>query len=168
MKNYIQNIIWNFAEWCLNTPLLEMASERNQLILKIQSKTRTINEHLFKCYIMPNSKDLNHWISEIDSRFDEILDLKWNKIKRFRKDEYFKMLYDSFFLKDDLSIDYKNLTRIISKIEDKYINEEKSDYTIDNFILKTGKILKDISKLLSNGEYDKDELINIIKTNYYV
>lgn len=33
-----------FAEWCLNTPLLEMASDRNNKISKIQSKSDTIKD----------------------------------------------------------------------------------------------------------------------------
>ena len=43
--------IWRFADWCLNIPLLEMASERNEKMSKIESKNRTINEHLFKWFL---------------------------------------------------------------------------------------------------------------------
>lgn len=85
----LDKLIWGFAEWCLNLPLLEMASERNEKLSKIESKNQTINEHLFKWYLMPNSRDRNHWLAEIDDRFFEIMNLKWGKNKRFRKDEYF-------------------------------------------------------------------------------
>ena len=76
--------IWKFAEWCLNTPLLEMASDRNNKMSRIQSKSETINQNLFKWYLIPNSIDCNHWLNEIDDRFFEIQNLKWGK-KRLLK-----------------------------------------------------------------------------------
>ena len=163
MNRKLEKIIWDFAEWCLNTPLLERASERNDIKYKIHSKTKTINEHLFKYYLMPESIDRLHWLSEIDDRLFEILDLKWNKVKRFKKDEYFDMLYTYFYLKDDYNIDYKNIIRIFSNIEEKYKTEYQKDYTLDDFIEKVGNIIKNISQLLENNDYDKISLIEEIK-----
>ena len=62
-------ILLEFAEWCLRIPLLEMASDRNNKISRIQSKSDTINEHLMKWYLMPDSSDRSHWLSEINARF---------------------------------------------------------------------------------------------------
>ena len=116
----LDKLVWSFAEWCLNTPLLEMASERNEKLSRIENKNNTINEHIFKYYLMTNSIDRNHWLNEIDDRFFEIQNLKWGKNKRFRQDEYFNLFFTRFYIKDDLSIDYKKIERIFSKIEEKY------------------------------------------------
>jgi hypothetical protein len=159
----IEKIIWNFAEWCLNIPLLEKASERNSKLEKIESKSETINLHFFKYYIMPNSIDRNHWLSEINDRFYEIQKLVWGKGKRFRKEEYFEILYNRFYTKD-ISIDYRNLERIFSKIEKRYKGELIIEYTINDFIERISFILKNISELLEDGDYDEDELIRLIKT----
>jgi len=159
----LDKLIWSFAEWCLNTPLLEMASERTEKLLRIENKNNTINEHIFKYYLMPNSRDRNHWLSEIDDRFFEIQNLKWGKNKRFRTDEYFNLLFTRFYIKDDLSIDYKKIERIFSKIEEKYKSEYQIDYNINDFVEIVGNILKETSNLISKNEYDKSELIELLK-----
>jgi hypothetical protein len=154
--------IWRFAEWCLNIPLLEMASERNQKMVKIESKNKTINEHLFKWFLMSNSIDRDHWLSEIDDRFFKIENLKWGKNKRFKSDEYFNLLYNRFFLNDIFSINYKSIDKIFSKIEDKYSTEFQREWNIDEFLERVGSLLKDVSNLLESGDYDKDELCQLM------
>jgi hypothetical protein len=158
MNRKIEKIIWDFAEWCLNIPLLEMASERNSKLEKIESKSETINTHLFKCYLMPNSIDRNHWQSEINDRLFEIQKLVWGKGRRFRKEEYFEILYNRFYTKD-LSIDYKSLERIFSKVEEKYKDEFQIDCSINEFAEMVAPLLKTISELLEDGDYDEYELI---------
>ena len=159
----LDKLVWSFAEWCLNTPLLEMASERNEKLSRIENKNNTINEHIFKYYLMTNSIDRNHWLNEIDDRFFEIQNLKWGKNKRFRQDEYFNLFFTRFYIKDDLSIDYKKIERIFSKIEEKYKSEYQIDYSISDFVEIVGNILKEISLLIEKNEYDKSELIELMK-----
>lgn len=159
----LDKLVWSFAEWCLNTPLLKIASERNEKLSRIENKNNTINEHIFKYYLMTNSIDRNHWLDEIDDRFFEIQNLKWWKNKRFRQDEYFNLLFTRFYIKDDLSIDYKKIERIFSKIEEKYKSEYQIDYSINDFVEIVGNILKEISLLIEKNEYDKSELIELMK-----
>lgn len=150
--------IWRFAEWCLNTPLLEMASERNEKMSKIESKNRTINEHLFKWFLMPNSRDRDHWMREIDDRFFEISNFKWGKNKKFKSDEYFNLIYNRFYLKDMISLDIRRINRSFNEIETRYSSEYQIDWDIDNFIERIGPLLKEICYLLESSEYDFDEL----------
>ena len=159
----LDKLVWSFAEWCLNTPLLEVASERNEKLSRIENKNNTINEHIFKYYLMTNSIDRNHWLNEIDDRFFEIQNLKWGNNERFRQDEYFNLLFTRFYIKDDLSIDYKKIERIFSKIEEKYKSEYQIDYSINDFVEIVGNILKEISLLIEKNEYDKSELIELMK-----
>jgi hypothetical protein len=160
---FVEKFIWRFAEWCLNTRLLEMASDRNDKMSKIESKCKTINEHLFKYFLMPNSIDRIHWLNELDTRFNEILDIKWNKTKRFHSYEYFSMLYDYFFLKDKNFINYKYISKIFNKIENHYENEYRKKYDIDDFVERVGPFLKEISNLLESDDYDKDILFEKVK-----
>jgi hypothetical protein len=156
--------IWKFAEWCLNIPLLEMASDRNNKMSRIQSKSETINEHLFKWYLMPNSIDCNHWLNEINDKFFEIQNLKWGKKKTFKSDEYFNFIYHHFYTKSDyISIDYRRLNREFSKIENKYEDEYQIDYNINSFVEGVGNLLKEVSVLLEVDEYDYDHLNSLIK-----
>jgi hypothetical protein len=162
MNRKIEKIIWDFAEWCLNIPLLEMASERNSKMEKIESKSEAININLFKYYLMPNLIDRIHWLSELNDRFFEIQNLVWGKGRRFRKNEYFELLYSRFYTKD-FSIDYKNLERVFSKIEEKYKGEFKKEYSINEFAEKASPLLKKLSELLEDGLYDKGELVSLMK-----
>lgn len=156
--------IWGFAEWCLSTPLLEMASERNDKISKIKSKSETINEHLFKFFLMPNSRDRDYWIREIDDRLFEIRNLKWGKGKRFKSNEYFDFIYNDFYTKDMISLDMKRLNRFFSRIEKQYSDEFQIDWNLNNFIEKVGSLLKEISNLLESGDYDFDELEELMNS----
>jgi hypothetical protein len=163
MRRKIEKIVWNFAEWCLNIPLLEMASERNYKLSKIESKNNTINEHIFKYYLMPNSRDRNHWLCEIDDRLNEVQDLVWSKNRRFRSDEYFDIFYNRFYTKDYSNINYKKIERIFSKIELEYKTEYQKDYDINDFIEKVAILLNELSNLLESGDYDKNELLEKVK-----
>ena len=154
--------IWGFAEWFLRTPLLEMTSERNEVIRRIKSKSETINEHLFKWFLMPSSRDRDHWLGEIDDRFYEIENLKWGKKRAFKSGEYFDFIYKEFYTKDLISLDLKRIDRIFSKIELRYKSEFQIQWEINNFVERVGLILKEISYLLENGEYDKSELEKLV------
>lgn len=143
-------------------PLLEMASERNSKMEKIERKSETISIHLFKCYLMPESIDRGHWLSELNDRLFEIQNLVWGKGRRFRKDEYFELLYGRFYTKD-FSIDHKNLERVFSKVEEKYKGEFQREYTINGFAEKAAHLFGALSELLEVGNYDMDELTALIK-----
>lgn len=162
MNRKIEKIIWDFAEWCLNIPLLEMASERNSKMEKIESKSETISIHLFKYYLMPESIHRSHWLSELNDRFFEIQNLVWGKGRRFVKEEYFEILYNRFYTKD-FSIDYKNLERVFSKVEEKYKGEFQKEYTINEFAESAAGLFEELSELLEVGNYDKDALTTLIK-----
>ena len=163
VKKIFDKYIWKFAEWCLNTPLLEMASDRNNKMSKIQSKSETINEHLFKWYLMPDSRDCNHWMKEIDDRFFEIQNLKWGQKKTFKSKEYFNFIYHYFYTKNDyISIDHRRINRTFLKIEDKYSSEYQIEYDINAFIEGVGQILNEVSFLLENDDYDYFHLDNLM------
>lgn len=163
MNRRLEKIILNFTEWCLNTPLFEMVLSRNSAWEKIENKSETINEHLFKVYLMPNSRDREHWLNEINDRFFEIQNrCLWKSNRRFYENEYFQMLYSGFYLKDS-NINYRYLDHILSKIEQKYSNEYQIEWSISDFIERSGIFIKKMSKCLEEGDYCKDELLENIK-----
>ena len=158
----LDKYIWIFAEWCLNLPLLQMASDRNDKISKIRSKSEIINEHLFKWYLMPRSRDCDHWLREIDDRFYEIENLTWGKKRRFYEEEYFNFIYHDFYTKDFISVYYRKLNRVFSKIEDKYSTEYHREFEMDDFVENVGIIIKEISSLLAADNYDFDKLKEMV------
>jgi len=162
-----KNFIWTFADWCLRIPLLEMASERNEKMLKIENKNKTISEHIFKWFLMPKSMDCDHWLDEIDDLFLEITSYKWGrKHKRFTSDEYFDLLYSRFYLKDLYSLDYIRISKIFGKIEERYNSEYQREWNIDDFIESIGIVLKEVSELLEDGSYSKDKLSIILNKSF--
>lgn len=154
MKRY-EKILFRFAEWCLNTPLLEMASDRNDKISKIQSKMDTINEHLIKYYLMPKSIDRNHWLSEINARFNEILRLKWGKKRRFEKDDYYDWIFINYYYNDIGSIRMSAIEDTIQDIIKNYSNTKEYfiKYDINDMVIKMGELLKEICDHLELGTY---------------
>ena len=160
----LDKYIWIFAEWCLNLPLLQMASDRNDKISKIRSKSEIINEHLFKWYLMPKSRECNHWLREIDERFYEIENLTWSKKKRFSAEEYFNFIYHDFYTKDFISVNYRKLNRVFSKIkiEFKYSTEYHREFEMDNFVENVGMVIKEISRLLAEDSYDFEALEKLV------
>lgn len=159
-----EKILFRFAEWCLNTPLLEMASDRNDKKSKVQSKMETINEHLIKYYLMPKSIDRNHWLSEINSRFNEILRLTWGKRRRFEKDDYYDWLFINYYYNEIGSIRLSSIEDLISNIIMRYSKTKEYfiDYDINEIVINIGRLMNEICESLENGTYTssllKDEI----------
>jgi hypothetical protein len=160
-----EKILFKFAEWCLNTPLLEMASDRNDKISKIQSKTNTINEHLIKYYLMPNSIDRDHWFDEINYRFNEILRLTWGKRKRFEKEDYYDWLFINYYYNDIESIRMSTIEDTIQILIKRYSTSKEYfiDYDINDMVIKIGELLKEVCDYLELGTYTSSVLRNEIE-----
>ena len=163
MKRF-EKILFRFAEWCLNTPLLEMASDRNDKKSKVQSKMDTINEYLIKYYLMPNSIDRDHWLSEINSRFNEILRLTWGKRRRFEKEDYYNWLFIDYYYNDIGSIRMSSVEDIIRYIINRYSKTKEYfiEYDINEIVIKIGKLMSEICESLEDGTYTSSLLKNEI------
>ena len=150
-----EKILFRFAEWCLNTPLLEMASDRNDKKSKVQSKMDTINEHLIKYYLMPKSIDRDHWLSEINSRFNEILRLTWGKRRRFEKEDYYNWIFVDYYYNDIGSIRMSSVEDIIRYIINRYSKTKEYfiEYDINEIVIKIGKLMNEICESLEDGTY---------------
>lgn len=163
-----EKIMLMFAEWCLNTPLLEMASDRNDKISKIQSKSDTINDHLLKIYLIPNSIDRNHWISEVNSRFNEITRLTWGgKKKGFDASDYYDWIFRNYYYSDIESIRMSAIEDTISGLKKRYSSEYFIEYTINDMVPKIGELMKEICKHLQLGTYTSSVLKDEIFLNFF-
>ena len=111
---------------------------------------------------MPRSRDCDHWLREIDDRFYEIENLTWGKKRRFYEEEYFNFIYHDFYTKDFISVNYRKLNRVFSKIEDKYSTEYHREFEMDDFVENVGIIIKEISSLLAADNYDFDKLKEMV------
>ncbi len=160
-----EKLLFKFAEWCLNIPLLEMASDRNDKISKIQSKMNTINEHLIKYYLIPKSIDRNHWFTEINARFNEILRLNWGKKRRFDKEDYYDWLFINYYYNDIGSIRMSAIEDTIQDIIKRYSTTKEYfiEYDINEMVIKIGELLKEICEYLELGTYTSSIFKNEIK-----
>ena len=164
MNRRLENIIFSFAEFCLRIPLLELASERNSQLDKIRSKSYIINEHLMKYYLMPLSRDKNHWLKEINTWLMDIqYKYTYGKDKLFRKEEYFYNLYSRFYLKEEKHIKYKYIETLFEKIKEKYSKETFIEYNINDYIDRVGIIFEKLSKDFQEDNYDLESLKEYIK-----
>lgn len=160
-KLFDKKIVLGFADWLLETSLLEMASDKNSNKLYIQSLKHTLNEHLFKYYLMPNCIDRNHWLKEITSYLRQIDDCYWNKNKHFDFEDYYKWLFLDFFNDD------KKFRTKLNNVIKHYHEESMIQYNFDEFKNMCDSFYKIVCTDIANTEYDTDlsELITIFDIN---
>ncbi len=151
--------VLSFAEYTMNTRLFEMASERNSCLVTIKSYKRTINEHLFKYFLMPHRQqvqhiDRNHWKTELHNFFSIIDDLTWNKNKKFKPNEYYEILFDYYFEYDN----EKKARMIFKDIEEQYADNHQISYSYEAYKERCSKFMVIISSEISNNNYSKKVL----------
>ena len=142
-----KNLKWTFAEWCLELPLLEQASERNDKMSKIKSLMWQLNLHLLKIYLMPNSRDLSHWEDEVDNWLIEIQRLKWGG-KLFKQEDYYNWLCQDYI--PEIETDIK-------RIKKKYADEYFITHNIEEFENMITCFYEKITYKLSMNQYKEIE-----------
>lgn len=157
----MNKLILNFADWLLRTPLLELASERNESISKIKSYSDTLNRHLFKLYVFQKSCYRQHWEDEIYNYIYSISDINWGKKhNKFEEYQYFDWLFYDYFNKGK---DRKSIKRLYKNILEKYQTEEIINWSELEFYNLCENFYKLICPILEKGNIDKD-FDKIIKT----
>ena len=161
----MNKFILNFAELCLRIPLLEMASERNEKMLKIQSYSDVLNKHLFKLYVFQKSRSREHWIDEIETFISNINNLDCGKKhKKFTLDEYIEIIFLNYFynLKNGefKKINYKS---ILNKYSDEYV----ISWSEEEFRNLCERFYNYIFDLVSKDKYDYELLEEYLKNNFY-
>lgn len=114
MNKMLIKLALRFANLLLETPLLEMASERKYQISKIQSMSNNLNMYLFKYYNEPNHIDRHKWFSEIELILCYISEYNWNYDRQYKFEEYYKWLFtdikiDDVIFKNSCDIFYKKV-----------------------------------------------------------
>lgn len=147
-----------FADWLLNRPIVELASERNEKMIKIQEISKPLNEHLFKIYLMPDSSYEKHWKDEVDNFLNIVNDKHWGK-KKYEERDYFEWLFVNYFFEssNDYYIglkEYKgNLNRLLNNISEKYPDEKKIKWNLEEFINMCERFYTFICKELEKLKY---------------
>jgi hypothetical protein len=157
------NYLNKFADWVLNTPLLELSQQRSIAIDKIQDLSETLNEHLFKLYVMQKSSNRDHWIDEIHNFLYKINNITWGKKRnKFEEEDYMDWMFKYFFYDNKNQIKL-NLNRNLKKLLDKYPNEEKINWNINEFKNISYDFHIHFSTELENGTYDAEDLEKYIE-----
>jgi hypothetical protein len=155
-----------FADWLLNTPLLELAQERDRKIDKIENLSNPLNEHLFKLYVMQKSSHREHWTDEINNFLFTINNTGWGKKKhKFESSDYKEWLYSEYFynLKGDLN---KNLNKILSNMLKKYESEEKIKWSLKEFMNMCESFYDYFCPKLEATEYEYEDLEKYIEERF--
>lgn len=166
------SLIDKFGDWCLKQPLLELASERMEHILKIKELSNPLNEHLFNIYSMSESTYLSHWIDEIDNFLFQIYNKKCGK-KKFDPNDYYKWLFIDYFYGSEENYLKNNQPNFISKInkrldkmiENQYCNELVINHNFNEFVQICERFYKLITLYL-NHAYENLE-IELIINEYF-
>jgi hypothetical protein len=152
-----------FIDWISNTPLFELAQQRSIAIDKIEDLSETLNEHLFKLYIMQKSTYRDHWVDEIHNYLFKINNITWGKKRnKFEESDYFDWLFKYFFYDNKNQIKI-NLNRNLKKLLDNYPNEEKIKWTLNEFKNISNDFHSYFSKKLESGTYDAEDLEKYIE-----
>jgi len=161
----LNNIKIKFANWILNRPLLELAQQRSMVISKIGDMSDPINRHLFKLYVFQKSFNREHWVDEIYTFLDKVLDCDWSKKHlTFKESEYYDWLfYDYFHNFRNKPPTIINIDQKYRNIFSKYKNEEIiKGYSIKEFYNLCDSFYNIICPKLEKGEIDLNEYYNII------
>lgn len=125
-------IVERFGDWVLSWPVVELASERQEKMIRIQGLSSPLNDHLFKLYVMPGSRCREHWVGEVDEFLSTIDNTTWGNRKRYRADDYSHWLTDSYFRRGDPYAE-KVIRRRFEKILSKYEGEPRIRWSVPEF-----------------------------------
>jgi len=168
MFKFFEKSMLNFTDWVLNTPIFELALQRNVAIDKIESLSIPVNEHLFKLYVMQKSTYREHWMDEIDNFMIQINDISWGKKRnKFKFNEYYEWMFTYYFY-DRNNIFKNNLKRYLKKILDKYPNEDKIDWNIIEFKNIVESFYIYFSFKLENGSYYYEDLYEYLEEKFVI
>ncbi len=146
--------VLSLQEWVLN----EKSRNRRDVLNIIENMRYTLNEHLFKYYLMPYSIDRNHWFDEIKSAFlGKIARYKWHN-KLFIAENYYEILFIEYFKSET---NYENkFEEILTDYNSEYI----ISYNIEDFKKRCDLFYRKVCSDLANGQYNKDiDISEIIK-----
>jgi hypothetical protein len=155
-----------FADWLMNTPLLELAQARDRAIDKIENLSKPLNEHLFKLYVMQKSSYREHWTDEIDNFLNQANDVEWGKKRHsFEFEDYKKWMFQIYFFdnRNELKI---NLKRTLSNLLKTYESEEKINWSLEEFIKLCESFYDYFSSKLEKHKYNFDELEKYLEERF--
>ena len=155
-----------FADWLMNTPLLELAQARDRAIDKIENLSNPLNEHLFKLYVMQKSSYRNHWTDEIDNFLNQVNKVEWGKKRHsFESEDYKKWMFYRYFYDNENKL-WKNLKRILSNLLKKYESEEKINWSLDEFVNLCESFYDYFSTKLEKKEYNSEDLEKYLEERF--
>ena len=158
MYKFFEEPLMKFADWALNTPLLELAQQRNVATDKIESLSKPLNDHLFKLYVMQKSTYRNHWTEEIHNFLDQMNDISWGKKRnKFRSYDYFKWIFEYYFYDNNNKLKL-NLNKNLKNILEKYQDEFKINWSVNEFKNMSESFCKYFSQKIENGSYLYEDL----------
>lgn len=127
--------------------LWEMAFEQAHAQEKIEELVPETAEHILKCRLMPDSRDVPHWFNEIKKWTDKMDGYADTKTKRGR------ISYSILLKECGKKISAPKLSKVVKGLEWEYntkFNAENSESAI-NF---TTELMKEIFYDLSQDNYD--------------
>ena len=168
MFKFFEKTMLNFTDWALNTPIFELALQRNVAMDRIESLSKPINEHLFKLYVMQKSTYREHWIDEIDNFMTQTNDISWGKKRnKFEHDNYFEWMFVYYFYDRNFKLKL-NLNRYLKKILEKYPEEDKINWNFNEFRNMVESFYIYFSSKFENGDYEYEDLEKYLEEKFVI
>jgi hypothetical protein len=147
MKTFKQ-LSEELADWALNTPLLEMAVQRKELIGRVVNLQDQIALHAVKLVLYPNDTSRRGWLNEVRAWLGAIQRLQYARNKRLPAEQYFKILWAEPFENTDF---LENCVKYPKEVLDMYRVKLTNSELIE-IDLKIRNIYLDISNHLASSK----------------
>jgi hypothetical protein len=139
--------------------ILEFAEKRNKVLVKISDQAAPIAENLIKIAIFKNDQ----WKSELIDKIDICQTRKLTGKRTYpTKDEYFKLLYDEYYLPEEpwnKSIVYRLMVKWLNHYKDSrdlyspFWKNKITKLDVKDLQISIKHFILQISEILSKGDF---------------
>lgn len=135
--------------------LYEMAFRQLFALEKIEEQTPGALVHILKCFLMPDSREISHWLDEIEA-FTSRMD-GYGEVKPDSK----RISYNNIIKQTQKKVSYDSVKKKIPYLERKY-RKKFNKNEVDIAISKTLDLMRDIFLDISKDEYDMAKYADIL------
>ncbi len=147
-----------------------MAFSKGDILAEIRHHYYTVNEHIVKLLLFPNSKHIHKtWVDSVQTHIYASAKMKWtNNNKYLPAPDYYREYFIKPFENDD---DYEFLDELVSGVIDENsdlpTDYSGSVYPKDKWVEILKSFYMDLSNTISSGKLNKSKLGAMIR-QYFI
>lgn len=144
-----RNWIETLADGALRLPILEMATERKNIVAKARDLQHEIADHIIKIHLWPENQAKNHWESEVNAWLHSIQKKVFDRNRRLSTDQYFDILWREPFEHADYVENFNRHARRVGMIPANLTRHE-----IDEIEKNVKKTYVNVCALIAKNDFD--------------